>query len=88
MGPHTFNFALAAELAEQAGAALRAPDLDAGVGVALGLLGSARRDEMARAAVAFAAQHRGAAARMAEAIDGVLMASTATRAAAATAAGT
>jgi 3-deoxy-D-manno-octulosonic-acid transferase len=72
MGPHTFNFALAAELAEQAGAALRAPDLDAGVGAALGLLGTPRRDEMARAAVAFAAQHRGAAERMAEAIDGVL----------------
>ncbi len=72
MGPHTFNFTQAAELALAAGAAVRVADLDAAVREVLVLLGSARRDRMARAALDFAAQHRGAAARMAEQIVGLL----------------
>jgi 3-deoxy-D-manno-octulosonic-acid transferase len=72
MGPHTFNFTQAAELALAAGAAVRVADLDAAVREALGLLVSARKDRMARAALDFAAQHRGAAARMAEQIVALL----------------
>ena len=69
MGPHTFNFADAAERALAAGAAERVPDMDAAVARALAWLA----DEPARAAraeraQAFAASHRGAAARMAAAI--------------------
>jgi 3-deoxy-D-manno-octulosonic-acid transferase len=68
MGPHTFNFAQAAELALAAGAAVRAADVQAGVADALALLATARLADMSRAAVAFAAAHRGAAERMARAI--------------------
>lgn len=66
MGPHTFNFAEAAELAEAAGAAQRVNDVGAGLDAALALLADpallAARGEAARA---FAAGHRGAAQRMA-----------------------
>jgi 3-deoxy-D-manno-octulosonic-acid transferase len=72
MGPHTFNFAQAAQLALAAGAAQRVDDLDAGVAAALALLGSARLADMARAAVAFASAHRGAAERMADQIVALL----------------
>ncbi len=69
MGPHTFNFAQAAELAIAAGAAARVPDLDAGVRRAVALAADAQaradRTAMAAAALAFAHRHRGAAARMA-----------------------
>jgi 3-deoxy-D-manno-octulosonic-acid transferase len=65
MGPHTFNFAEAATLSLAAGASLRAADMADGVDRALGLVGQAARDTMAQRAVAFSAQHRGAAARMA-----------------------
>ena len=68
MGPHTFNFADAAELSMAAGAAFRAADIDAAVARAVALLGSAERERAAQKAVAFAAEHRGAAARMAELI--------------------
>jgi 3-deoxy-D-manno-octulosonic-acid transferase len=69
MGPHTFNFAQAAELAIEAGAARRVDDAGAGVAQALRLLhdGPARQ-AMAEAGRAFTAAHRGAAARMAEAV--------------------
>ena len=69
MGPHTFNFEQAAEFALAAGAAARVPDLESATGRALqwlaepGLLA-----ERSRAALHFAAQHRGAAARMAAAV--------------------
>lgn len=70
MGPHTFNFAEAAELAAAAGAALRAADLDAGLAEAIGLLADAPRlAGLGARSLAFAAQHRGAAARMAERIS-------------------
>ncbi len=73
MGPHTFNFTQAAELALQAGAALRVADLGAGVAQALSLIGDARRlDDAVAHCLAFAASHRGAAVRMAAQIDMLL----------------
>ncbi|WP_343641640.1 3-deoxy-D-manno-octulosonic acid transferase [Roseateles sp.] len=69
MGPHTFNFAEAAELSLQAGAARRVETLPQALDEALGLLTKPEeRASMAAAATAFAAAHRGAAARMAAAI--------------------
>jgi 3-deoxy-D-manno-octulosonic-acid transferase len=69
MGPHTFNFAQAAELAEAAGAAECVPGIDVAVARALALCADVpAREPMARAGLAFAAAHRGAAARMAEAV--------------------
>ena len=66
MGPHTFNFAEAAELSLQAGAARRVATLTEGLSQALALLTQpSERQEMADAATAFAAAHRGAAQRMA-----------------------
>ena len=73
MGPHTFNFAEASELAIQAGAALRVADMDAGLATALDLLTSPQRCAQASArALAFAAQHQGAAQRMARRIVGLV----------------
>jgi 3-deoxy-D-manno-octulosonic-acid transferase len=72
MGPHTFNFTEAAELAAAAGAALREADIEAGLASALELLADAPRlAEAGARSRAFAAQHRGAAARMAQAIGGL-----------------
>lgn len=69
MGPHTFNFAEAAELADAAGAARRVESLDEGVRVALNLMSDPpRRQRMSQAALAFAAAHRGAADKTAAAI--------------------
>ncbi len=69
MGPHTFNFAQAAELSLAAGAAARVETMAQGVGAACGWLHEPERlAERARQAIAFAAQHRGAAQRMAERI--------------------
>jgi len=66
MGPHTFNFAEAAELALAAGAATRVADMAEGVAAAAALASApASRDERSRRALAFASAHRGAAARMA-----------------------
>jgi 3-deoxy-D-manno-octulosonic-acid transferase len=68
LGPHTFNFAQAAELALAAGAAERVPDIDAAVQRAVALVDDRERDAWSDRALAFAAQHRGAAARMARAV--------------------
>ena len=69
MGPHTFNFAEAAELAQQAGAALRVASMEEGVRAALSLSADAdRRAAAVQAAKAFAAAHQGAAARTADAV--------------------
>lgn len=69
MGPHTFNFAEASELALQAGAAHRVTDMAQGLLEGLALCQAPTRQQaMAQAAQAFAAQHRGAAARMAREI--------------------
>ncbi len=73
MGPHTFNFAEAAALAEQAGAALRVEDLGQAVRTVQQLVADARARETAGdAGLAFAAAHRGAAARTATAIADLL----------------
>ncbi len=68
MGPHTFNFAQAAELSLAAGASLRVVDMAEGVRTACELVRQAQREDLARKAVAFAASHRGAAQRMAQKI--------------------
>ncbi len=72
MGPHTFNFAEAAELSLAAGASLRVADMAEGVSRALGLAGHEEREAYAHRAKAFAAQHRGAAERMARYIAPLL----------------
>lgn len=68
MGPHTFNFAEAAELAEAAGAALRSADLAAAVLAASNL---ARQPSLLRrahrAAEAYVGSQRGAAERTVQA---------------------
>lgn len=62
VGPHTFNFAEATELACEAGAAWRTPGLPAAVDKALALVQHPHDLEKARAAAtAFAQAHRGAA---------------------------
>ena len=64
MGPHTFNFLEAAELAEAEGAALRVADMDRGVQAALRLVNdSAALAKAAHAGLAFAARNRGATDR-------------------------
>ncbi|RZL11862.1 MAG: 3-deoxy-D-manno-octulosonic acid transferase [Rubrivivax sp.] len=68
MGPSTFNFAEAAELSEQAGAARRVADWEEGVRTALAWMGEAAADQRAATCLAFARAHQGAAATMAEAI--------------------
>ncbi len=65
MGPHTFNFEDAARLSLQAGASMRAPDLPAAVRQGLALLSDETQYLMAARAMGFAAEHRGAAIRMA-----------------------
>lgn len=65
MGPHTFNFALAAELASQAEVAWRAADVDAAVKQALSLVRSTQDRQLAEKSKAFALLHQGAARKMA-----------------------
>lgn len=68
-GPHTFNFAEAADLALAAGAARRCTDLSAAVAAGLQLCQDTHaQQEMAARGREFAQAHRGAAARMAEAL--------------------
>ncbi|WP_407067988.1 3-deoxy-D-manno-octulosonic acid transferase [Leptothrix discophora] len=73
MGPHTFNFADAAQWAQAQGAAVRVDDLPSGVQAALDLCAQAdRHAAMVAAARAYAGAHQGAAQRMAEAILAVM----------------
>ena len=66
VGPHTFNFEEATRLAIKTGAARRVDDAAALMRDALALLGDASaRARMGEAGQAFAARHRGAAARVA-----------------------
>ncbi len=69
MGPHTFNFAEAAQLAEEAGAALRVEDMAQAVTTALQMVRFGP-DESAhvQACMAFSQAHRGAAQRTAQAL--------------------
>jgi 3-deoxy-D-manno-octulosonic-acid transferase len=68
MGPHTFNFAEAARLAAEAGAAVRVRDIAQGVERAVALVGDPQRRRVVEQALAFTAAHRGAADRMAAGI--------------------
>jgi 3-deoxy-D-manno-octulosonic-acid transferase len=77
MGPHTFNFTQAAELALAAGAALRVTDIVHGMQQACALLGGTQRQSHALQALAFAQAHRGAAQRMALKITARVRAKTA-----------
>ena len=69
MGQHTFNFAEAAQLAQEAGAALRVDDMPQAVTTALQVVMS-EPDEKAHvhACMAFSQAHRGAAQRTAQAL--------------------
>ena len=73
MGPHTFNFAEAAELAEAAGAASRQTDMTASIAAATRLvLEPARQALMAQAARDFASTHQGASDKTVAAVLGLL----------------
>ena len=73
MGPHTFNFAQAAELALAAGAAFVRDDLAQAVDLGLKLLESPQELQRARAAARQLSQtHRGATQRTAAAVAEVL----------------
>jgi 3-deoxy-D-manno-octulosonic-acid transferase len=73
MGPHTFNFSEAAELALEAGAARRVGSMEEGVRAAVALARDAEaRTVAAQAGERFAAAHRGAAEKTAEAVLGLL----------------
>ncbi len=73
MGPHTFNFEEAAELAAAAGAALRAPDLGRAVELARALAGDAReRERRSAAAIRFAQAHGGALDKTSQALLALL----------------
>ena len=71
MGPHTFNFADAAEMSIAAGAAERVDDIETGVARALAIAresGEPAHRHRVEQALAFAGQHRGAAERLARAV--------------------
>ncbi len=70
MGPHTFNFAQAAEMAQEAGAAWERPDMASAVQTAMQWADDpALLEAASSAAWAFAQTHRGAALRLARALD-------------------
>lgn len=74
MGPSTFNFLEAAQLAVQAGAALQVASLPQAVQAAGALLGTAGALDSARtAALTFAAAHQGAADKTAAAVQALLL---------------
>jgi 3-deoxy-D-manno-octulosonic-acid transferase len=74
MGPHTFNFAEAAALAQAAGAAFEATDLSDAVDQAMALVQSPAQLAQARAAaLTLSAAHRGAAKRTALAVRALLL---------------
>jgi 3-deoxy-D-manno-octulosonic-acid transferase len=72
MGPHTFNFAQAAELSLAAGASVRAETLAEAVPRAVALARDPARADWVQRALDFAAMHRGAAERMAREIVALL----------------
>ncbi len=72
MGPHTFNFAQAAEMAEAEGAALRCVDLSDALRQGAALLADPAALARARqAALAWSVAHQGATRRTLEALDSV-----------------
>ena len=69
MGPHTFNFEEAAQLAEEAGAALRVQDMAQAVTTALQMVRLGPDENVhVQACMAFSQAHRGAAQRTAQAL--------------------
>jgi len=73
MGPSTFNFAEAARLSLAAGASVQVADMAEGVAVALQRLATpAALAGMSAAGLRFAAEHRGAAQRMAQQVLALL----------------
>ena len=69
MGPHTFNFAEAAELAEEAGAAERVSDMAQAVTTAMRMVASGPDENVhVQACMAFTQAHRGAAHRTVDAL--------------------
>jgi 3-deoxy-D-manno-octulosonic-acid transferase len=73
MGPHTFNFAQAAEMADEAGAAFRCADLARAVEQAQQLLGDGPALQKARDnALAWSQAHRGATERTLQALTAYL----------------
>lgn len=69
LGPHTFNFAEAARLAIEAGAAERVPGMAEGVATACALAQDApRREQRAQHGLAFTQAHRGGARATAQAV--------------------
>ena len=68
MGPSTFNFAEAAELSEQAGAAFRVKDFAEGVAKSVSICGGENHLQSVKSAFAFSQLHRGAASISAKAI--------------------
>jgi len=73
MGPHTFNFAEAAELAQAAGAALQVPNLDQAVVTAQTWVSDpVAQAHRAAASTAFSSANRGAVAKTAAAVVALL----------------
>lgn len=73
MGPHTFNFSEAAELAESAGAAIRVADMAEALTAALERVNDPQaQTRMSQAALAFAATHQGATGRTVQALASYL----------------
>jgi 3-deoxy-D-manno-octulosonic-acid transferase len=73
LGPHTYNFAQAAEAAVACGAALRVESADQAVTEARSLLQDpARRERMGAAGVRFCSAHQGATARTLKLVETVL----------------
>ncbi len=73
VGPHTFNFAEAADRAIEADAAVRVPDAARAVKESLAIvLDAERRQSMSDRALAFAAHHRGATDRTVSALAPLL----------------
>ena len=73
MGPHTFNFSEAAELAQASGAAWREVGLKGAVEVAQNLVSdSKKRGAMVNAAVSFSSAHRGALGKTVNAVVALL----------------
>lgn len=70
IGPHTFNFSEATDLAVEAGAAVRVADAAQLAPQAARVLSDpGLRERMSAAAAAFAAAHRGATARTLQLIE-------------------
>ena len=70
MGPHTFNFAEAADQADAAGAAQRVPDMAHAVAASFALINNnAARQLASTAGIAFAARNQGATERTVRALQ-------------------